>query len=252
MRNNNESRNALNHRLNLLTTLGYTITKKSTILDFGCGKGLDLQELQNEGYQAYGCDIKVDSLNPESEMLLTNGFIRVIDSKDYKLPFADNTFDLIYSYQVLEHVKNHQMVISEIARILKPNGITYHHFPAKLRIIESHIKVPFASAISANWWLYFWAICGIRNKYQTNLSAKETVKWNKDYLKENTNYLSNRSVFKLFSTHFQNIVHCEKTFIYEILKDKKIPEFIGKNNLNAFIFRMFHAIVVVAENPKKG
>lgn len=39
------------------------------------------------------------------------------------LPFADNTYDFIFASHVLEHVQNDKMAISEIRRVLRPNGI---------------------------------------------------------------------------------------------------------------------------------
>ena len=38
------------------------------------------------------------------------------------LPFADQVFDLVICTQVLEHVKEPQMVLNELARTLKENG----------------------------------------------------------------------------------------------------------------------------------
>lgn len=41
------------------------------------------------------------------------------------LPFADNTFDLVYSQAVLEHVTDPALAIREMVRVLKPGG-TFH------------------------------------------------------------------------------------------------------------------------------
>lgn len=45
------------------------------------------------------------------------------------LPFKDNSIDVILNIAVLEHVPNPQKVISEIHRVLKPEGIIYTAFP---------------------------------------------------------------------------------------------------------------------------
>ena len=39
------------------------------------------------------------------------------------LPFADETYDFVFASHVLEHIPDDQKAISEIRRILKPNGI---------------------------------------------------------------------------------------------------------------------------------
>jgi len=40
-----------------------------------------------------------------------------------QLPFADETYDFVFASHVLEHIPDDQKAISEIRRILKPNGI---------------------------------------------------------------------------------------------------------------------------------
>ncbi|KAB1196265.1 MULTISPECIES: class I SAM-dependent methyltransferase [Haloferax] len=60
------------------------------------------------------------------------------------LPFADNTFDAVYCDQVLEHVKNEEDFISEIARVLKPNGCLWLAFPNRYAVNSPH-ETP--------WWI---------------------------------------------------------------------------------------------------
>lgn len=40
-----------------------------------------------------------------------------------ELPFEDQTYDFVFASHVLEHIPNDEKAISEIRRILKPNGI---------------------------------------------------------------------------------------------------------------------------------
>ena len=51
------------------------------------------------------------------------------------LSFADNSFDLIVSVEVIEHVGRPERMLEEIARVLKPNGMALLTFP--------HLKFPF-------------------------------------------------------------------------------------------------------------
>jgi len=58
--------------------------------------------------------------------------IRVMDAG--KMQFADNTFDLIYSCATLEHVQDLSAVLSEIKRVLKPDGLAvlgFHLFASR-------------------------------------------------------------------------------------------------------------------------
>jgi ubiquinone/menaquinone biosynthesis C-methylase UbiE len=57
----------------------------------------------------------------ETADLNTHGVDHNVDLQ--KLPFGDQTYDFVFASHVLEHVPNDEKAISEIRRILKPNGI---------------------------------------------------------------------------------------------------------------------------------
>ena len=57
------------------------------------------------------------------------------------IPFADESFEIVYSSDVLEHVNGLEKVIAEIARVLKPGGVFLYDtinrtFPSKLVMIK--------------------------------------------------------------------------------------------------------------------
>ena len=60
------------------------------------------------------------------------------------LPFGDDTFDVVISDQVFEHVVPIEASVREIERVLKPGGVSYHHFPSRAVWREGHIGIPFA------------------------------------------------------------------------------------------------------------
>ena len=196
--------------LKIAKEFGFELKPESLIMDFGCGNGKSVKEFYECGYQSFGCDIKSDS---EENVNLNKVIIRTIDLNPYVLPFDDNTFDFIFSYQVFEHVQNYSETISELARVLKPNGFCLHLFPSRYRPIETHIYVPFSSIIKSYSWLYFWASLGIRNEYQDCMSVKERTIRNYNYLKDKTNYLSKNSLQKHFKEHFNDVIFCEKEFL---------------------------------------
>ena len=61
-----------------------------------------------------------------------------------RLPFADDTFDVVVSDQVFEHVEPLQATIDELERVTRPGGISYHHFPFRTVWREGHIGIPLA------------------------------------------------------------------------------------------------------------
>ncbi len=201
-------------KMRMTKELGFDFSPESMIMDFGCGSGSRVHELRELGYQAFGCDLKFkNDKKIDTGSMERKGIVRLIDKEHYALPFKDNTFDLIFSDQVFEHVQDYRQVVSEIARVLKPDGMCLHIFPSRYAPIEPHVYVPLASIIQSYWWLYCWALIGIRNEEQRGASANETATKNFNYLKNNTNYLSRRAISSQFLSHFRYVVFCERTFL---------------------------------------
>src|SRR4051794_17135538 len=67
-------------------------TEGARLLDFGCGEGRLYRAFKSLGYGAYGCDF-ASELDPDGDRL------RLIEDP-YRLPFDDETFDLVVSSQV--------------------------------------------------------------------------------------------------------------------------------------------------------
>jgi SAM-dependent methyltransferase len=93
------------------------------LLEIGCGLGTDLLQFARGGAHVTGVD-----LTPHSIELVKRRFAmenlsvdaRVADAEN--LPFADNSFDVVYSFGVLHHTPNTQKAIEEVHRVLKPGG----------------------------------------------------------------------------------------------------------------------------------
>lgn len=124
------------------------------ILDYGCGSGVLNLLLLLKGYtNVHGVDVikKFDSkilqymnFNNASFKLInardTNPLANDPNNEDEKLPFDDETFDVITSSLVLEHVVNPDFYYSEAARLLKPGGVCFFNFPHRLKPYDSHSR----------------------------------------------------------------------------------------------------------------
>jgi SAM-dependent methyltransferase len=73
----------------------------------------------------------------ESADMSMNGVDHHVDIQ--QLPFADDTYDFIFASHVLEHIANDEKAISEVRRILKPNGIAILPVPI---VAEQTIEYP--------------------------------------------------------------------------------------------------------------
>jgi SAM-dependent methyltransferase len=191
------------HR-NILRELGHSLRPGAQVLDFGCGAGKMVEEYGKAGYEAFGCDLRIEH---ESERL------RRIDSETRALPFADSSFDFVFSDQVLEHVQNHARAFAEMRRVMKPGAVSLHIFPAKLKPTEGHVFVPLGGLIQNRWWLTLWALLGLRNSFQQGKGFREVVELNSDYLQHRTNYLSRSRIVAAASAYFENLAFVEKAFI---------------------------------------
>jgi 2-polyprenyl-6-hydroxyphenyl methylase / 3-demethylubiquinone-9 3-methyltransferase len=93
-------------------------------LDIGCGGGFLAEEFARLGCQVVGVDPSAVSIETARRHAAATGL-----DVDYRvgtgeqLPVADGEFDLAYCCDVLEHVADLDAVISETARVLKPEGI---------------------------------------------------------------------------------------------------------------------------------
>jgi SAM-dependent methyltransferase len=181
--------------------LGAELPSDATVLDFGCGGGERVQQLRRKGIAAFGCDI---TLSDDGEVRAAReaGVLRPIQRVPYRLPFGDASCDVVFSVTVFEHVMNYDAALAEIARVLKPGGLSVHVFPSRWKPIETHAFVPFASVCQSYWWLYLWALAGTRNEFQAGCSARQTARLNARFLREETNYLTQRQIHTMAGRYF--------------------------------------------------
>lgn len=89
----------------------------SRLLDIGCGRGVFIHELLERGFEVHG--IELDEFVDDS--ISNRCTIHVTDSLS-SLRFAQESFDMVILWHVLEHLPNPQETIAEISRILSPGG----------------------------------------------------------------------------------------------------------------------------------
>ena len=92
----------------------------SIILDMGCGNGLSAYMLSEHGYRVIGSDISAFFLSEFAH--LQSERLKYQASDALNLPFKDETFDLVCSNELIEHLTDIPRAISETLRILKRNG----------------------------------------------------------------------------------------------------------------------------------
>ena len=114
--------------------------KSCNILDIGTGSGHIAQDIGKKCKSTTSVDIN-------DERIVKSGF-KFKKVNDEHLPFADNSFDVVISNHVIEHIPNQKVHISEIHRVLKKEGILYLATPNKHWIVDPHYKLPLISWFS--------------------------------------------------------------------------------------------------------
>ena len=161
----------------MLAAHGVTLTPDCRILDFCCGAGDYVKAFASAGYDIQGFEPYGD-LAPVSHEFSSLGWhypYRHIQESDvisglpdlsvdwrrFRLPYPDAMFDFVFSTEVMEHISDHDSVLRELRRVMKPDGTAIHSFPARYRLIEPHILIPLGGIIKAGWWYHFWSRLGV-------------------------------------------------------------------------------------------
>lgn len=83
------------------------------------------------GFEASRLLLAANDLEPE----------RIVRACGESLPFSDDSFDLVYSANVLEHTEDPEAVVFEAIRVLRPGGTLHFEIPNHLSYFEGHYLV---------------------------------------------------------------------------------------------------------------
>lgn len=112
----------------------------TSLLDIGCAQGFFLFSASQAGYTTKGIEISQDAAE-----YARREFGLDIEVKPFEeLRFAENHFDVVTLWQVLEHVPYPLMVLKEVNRILKPGGL--------LVVSTPNVEGIPAKILRKRWW----------------------------------------------------------------------------------------------------
>src|SRR6267142_2175470 len=193
-----------------------------SVLDLGCGEGRMLAYFAaNLPRLLLGVNVSLYGLVAHDVGVQGSGFLeravaylanaapesnwqnRIFSvSSTERWPFPDACFDFIVSNQVLEHVKDHRFVFSEIRRTLKDGGRAVHLFPLKHYWYEGHLWLMWAHRIGnadlRTAYVRLASKLGL-GKYRDHrrrfgMSLEHYSEMHSDYLQFMTNYLTETEV----------------------------------------------------------
>lgn len=92
------------------------------VLDVACGTGYGLPFLQSKAHFVVGADIDWHSVRYAQDEIVADSAAVVVGS-GVALPFVDNSFDVITSFETLEHLETRKEFLGELHRVMKQDGI---------------------------------------------------------------------------------------------------------------------------------
>ncbi len=96
--------------------------KNNIVLDAGCGAGNKTYYFSQFGKEIHGIDISQKDIEEAKDRFNAKNLFFKVASVE-QIPFRDNTFDVVCSCWVIEHLENPKKFIDEAFRVLKPGGI---------------------------------------------------------------------------------------------------------------------------------
>jgi ubiquinone/menaquinone biosynthesis C-methylase UbiE len=93
-----------------------------SVLDIACGTGYGLPVLHQRARLVVGGDIEFSAAQ-KAQAEIDKQRAMIVVSDGCMLPFADASFDAITSFETLEHLEARSQFLSELQRVLAPNGL---------------------------------------------------------------------------------------------------------------------------------
>lgn len=96
---------------------------------------------------------EVDAVDVHDNRLIIDGY-RYHQVTDTQLPFSDESFDVVLSNHVIEHVGDESAQhahLAELKRVLRNDGVGYLAVPNRWMLVEPHYRLPFLSWLPHSW-----------------------------------------------------------------------------------------------------
>lgn len=209
--------------------------KNKKMLEIGCGFGSFVLTARTKGLDCYAVDPDFASADVTRKRLQQNGFdpTVIVMGCGESLPFDNESFDVIVSFHVLEHVNEPAQVLEECIRALKPNGYLYIIVPNYNFFWEGHYGLIWLPLFPKRIAKIYVKMCGRSPhfldsiRYITPNLLKSLLEKNNVEIKDLSISRWNHNMDKLdFPSH--NVIPCKILYMTRKFKIDKIIKFIGQ------------------------
>jgi SAM-dependent methyltransferase len=117
--------------------------KNKTVLDIACGEGFGAAFFSEEAKEVVGIDLDEPTI-AKARVKYARENLAFKAGSVTSIPCQDHYFDVVVSFETLEHVSEHNKMLEEIKRVLRPGGIFIVSTPNKEQYSDaSHYSNPF-------------------------------------------------------------------------------------------------------------
>lgn len=113
------------------------IVKGKTILDIASGSGYGTNLLAKSAKKAYGVDVSEEAISYAKNNYAADN-IEFILGDGEKIPLADNSVEVVVTFETIEHIKDYKKFMSEIRRVLTPDGVAIVSTPNDIEFAEGN------------------------------------------------------------------------------------------------------------------
>jgi len=111
------------------------LAKGKRVLDIASGEGYGSNLIAGVADEVVGVDISEDAIY-RAQSKYKKGNLRFLEGSASSIPLSDNYFDVVVSFETIEHHDKHHEMMSEIKRVLKPEGLLIISSPDKLHYTD--------------------------------------------------------------------------------------------------------------------
>lgn len=111
---------------------------RGNVLENGCGVGMYVQRLASHAGRVTGLEYDYPRAQQARQLADRLANAQILCAAGENLPFPSGSFDLILSHEVLEHVLDDRIAVSEMARVLRPGGRMVIFVPNRGYPFETH------------------------------------------------------------------------------------------------------------------
>jgi ubiquinone/menaquinone biosynthesis C-methylase UbiE len=120
--------------------------KTFSVLDIGCSTGIITNLLASYFQNIIGMDIDEPAVE-FAQKKFKRPNLEFRKGSSLNMDFPDSIFDVVICAHIYEHVPDVKLLMDEINRVLKVNGVCYFAAGNRYRMMEPHYHLPFLSAI---------------------------------------------------------------------------------------------------------